>query len=76
MKTVKDSFNIDNSTVLICELFADEIVTETLQTNIGYFNKDEFVVEKIKSCFSIPNTRNIIIKKADLSQRINSFMFV
>ena len=76
MRTVKDSFNINNATVLVCEMFEDEEVTKTLHTDIGRFNKDEFVVEKVKACFSTPTTRNIVIKKANLSQKINDFSFV
>lgn len=77
MLTVKDSFEINNKiTVLVCDMFTDDVVTNTLQTNEGLFARNEFAVEKVKYCFGTPTTREIVIRKTNLTGKIKSVDFI
>ena len=75
MVIVKESFAINNATVLVCEMFDNDIVTDQLITSVGNFKKGDFVVEDSKSCFSNPSTRNIVIKRVSLSNQIDKIAF-
>lgn len=77
MKTVKQSFTIEKGfTVLVCEAFDDEIITDRLLTNVKIFEIGEFTVEKAISCFGKPQTRNILIKQTYLDNEIKQFEFI
>jgi len=60
MIKVKETFELNSeATVLVCEMFEDDIITTKIKSNIGHINR--FEVEKIKNCFSVPATRNIVV---------------
>ena len=63
---VKDVFEISNATMLVCDLFDDGIIADTLITDIGNFYKDEFSVEHLTACFSEPKCRMVGIRKKNL----------
>lgn len=57
---VNEAFRLNApATVLICELFPNEIVTTVLESNIGKHR--DFVVFPIRSCFSPAKSRNIVL---------------
>ena len=56
----------EKGTLLVCEVFADEIITETIKTNIGVFHN--FAVEMIKECFSKPKTRDLLVYGGDYTK--------
>ena len=66
MIKVIEVFEISNATILVCDLFDDSIITDTLITNIGVFNKDEFAVEHATACFGEPKHRFVGIRKKNL----------
>ena len=63
---VIEVFEIPNATILVCDLFDDNVITDTLTTDIGIFNKDEFAVEHVTACFGEPKQRIIGIRKKNL----------
>ena len=75
MIAVKDTLQLKGITVLVCELFGDDVVTDKLETDAGVFSGGDFVVEDNKDCFSAVNTRNIVIRKAVIPQKINQIRF-
>lgn len=68
MSTFKvfEIFEVSNATVLVCDLFDDSVITDTLITDAGIFNKGEFEVEHPTACFSEPKQRFIGIRKNNL----------
>ena len=68
MSTFKviEIFEISNATILVCDLFDDSVITDTLITDVGVFNKDEFAVEHATACFSEPKQRFVGIRKKNL----------
>lgn len=73
---VKESFETKNITILVCEMFSDDVVTDTLVTDVGSFNNREFAVMENKACFSIPTTRHVVIRKTNLPKKIEKINFV
>ena len=63
---VLEIFEISNATILVCDLFDDSVVTDTLVTDVGIFNKEEFEVERATACFSEPKSRIVGIRKNNL----------
>ena len=63
---VTEVFEISSATILVCDLFDDSIITDTLITDIGVFYKDEFAVEHPTACFSEPKQRVVGIRKKNL----------
>lgn len=60
MIRVKETMKLNNNyTVLICDMFNDNIVTDKIESNLGIH--ENFEVEGVKACFSIPKSRNIVI---------------
>ncbi len=48
--------------VLVCDLFEDSDITESLFTDIGIFSRKEFEVGPLRFCFSSPKTRTIMLR--------------
>ncbi len=63
---VNEVFETSNATILVCDLFDDDKITDILITDIGTFNKDEFAVERATTCFNEPKQRMIGIRKKNL----------
>lgn len=60
MIAVKEVFKINkNATVLVCDMFSDDVIKEKIQSNMGQHEK--FEVETPRYCFSEPKTRNIVL---------------
>ena len=77
MISVKEILNLrDEFTILVCDTFDDEIITDSLLINKCLFYKNEFEIEKNKSCFSKPNTRRITIKKKLTDKHIYAAAFI
>ena len=68
MSTFKvfEIFEVSNATILVCDLFDDSVITDTLITDVGIFNKGDFEVERPTACFSKPKVRFIGIRKKNL----------
>lgn len=49
-------------TMLICEKFDNDKVTDILKTNIGNFFKGEFTIGKYTYCFNEPTASIIFIR--------------
>lgn len=64
---VRETLQLENGfSVLMCDLFSDEEITQTLVSNIGIHKN--FVVEGVRNCFSSATTRNIVLfEKEDYS---------
>ena len=74
MIQVMDTMQLnEKGTLLVCEVFADEIITGTIKTNIGSFRN--FSVEMLKECFSKPKTRDILLYGGDYT-KIKEIEFV
>ena len=73
---VLDKIKTRDRTVLICELFNDDVVTDRLKTNIGILNYDEFKVEQPRGCFSKPKASMIILKGNIDTSKIEEIDFI
>ena len=62
-----------NTTVLVCDMFSDDIVTKTIKTNFG--TVCNFVVETPKECFSVPKTRDVLVYGLGCTE-INEIEFI
>ena len=75
MINVKEIMRVGNNVkVLVCDMFADEEIKDTLKSNIGSHKR--FEVEKPKYCFSNPVTRNIVLFGDDDYSNINNVQFI
>jgi hypothetical protein len=75
MIEVKEVLKVDqNTTVLICDLFADDEIRPNITSNIGPL--PSFVIEEAKHCFSNPKTRNVILFGNDDYSAIKEIQFV
>ena len=75
MIAVKEVFRLnDNATVLVCDMFSDEDVKNTLQSDWGTHKK--FRVEKPKNCFSEAKTRDIVLFGKDDYSKITGIKFI
>ena len=75
MINVKDVMKVNkNMSVLVCDLFPDEDVTKTIESNIG--KHTNFNVEKVMNCFSQATTRTIVMFGDDDYSGINTIKFV
>lgn len=74
MIEVKEIFKVGKNTVLVCTLFDDEEITDTIESNIG--RHTQFSVETPKACFSTPTTRNIVLFGNGNYDAIKSIWFV
>ena len=60
MINVLETFKLNtNACVLVCEYFEDNTISDKLMSNVE--NYEEFEVEIIRNCFSVPKTRNIVL---------------
>lgn len=75
MIKVKEILKLNNDmTILVCDVFEDDIITKTIESNVGKHNKIE--VEKISACFSKPQTRNIIVYGLEDHSNIDRIRFI
>lgn len=56
----------ENVTILVCDMFSDEIITKTIMTNLG--KHQNIAVETIRECFSKPKTRDILVFGGDYTK--------
>lgn len=63
-----------NATVLVCPMFADEEIKDTMESNCG--RHTDFAVEEPKYCFSEPATRNIVLFGNENYDAIKTIRFV
>lgn len=70
---VLEMLSIGQKKILVCEIFGDDIITKKLQVNNIEINN--FVVEPVKNCFSIPATRNIVLSNY-VGDKITDIEFV
>lgn len=75
MISVKEVFNLkNNTTILVCDLFSDDVVTDLVRTDSGDYSN--FDVLPIRECFTKARTRNIVFyDELDLSN-VKSVQFV
>lgn len=77
MIKVKDRLRIKSSNpVLICDLFADDVITNRLKTDIGIFEESSFAIGDVKSCFSQPTSRTILLRTDKDCSKISEVEFV
>ena len=75
MINVKETFKLNTGeTVLVCEMFEDDIVTNKIESNVGDITG--FEVEKPKNCFGTSMTRNIVVFNLPNECVVNNLMFV
>ena len=75
MINVKDVMKVNkNMSVLVCDLFPDEDVTKTIESNIG--KHDSFKVEKVTNCFSEAKTRTIVMFGQEDYSKIETIKFI
>ena len=55
-----------DATILVCNMFPDEVITKTINSDAGLIRN--FVVETLKECFSVPQTRDILVYGSGNSQ--------
>ena len=74
MINVKETLRVGNGiTVLVCDMFSDEDIKRTLESNIGQHTK--FKVEGVKNCFSKPTTGDIVMFGNEDYSRIRTVEF-
>lgn len=66
----------ENSIVLVCDMFEDDIITNKISTDIGEFEKPSFSVEAAKKCFSEPKTRDIVLHTKKDCANIRNIEFI
>ena len=64
--TVKESFEIQNATILVCDPFDPALVTDTLITDIGNFTKSDFSIVHPRNCYGNTNYQFVGIRKINL----------
>ena len=75
MINVKEMFKLNTeATVLVCEMFNDDIITKKIHSNVGLISR--FEVEKAKNCFSASATRNIVAFNLPEGYIVKNFEFV
>ena len=75
MISVKETIRLDKRIViLICEMFDNKIVTDTISSNIGLFK--DFEINNVKACFSIPTTRIITVFTKEDCSNMKSIDFI
>lgn len=70
---VLEILNLNQKKILVCEIFDDDIITNKIRIN--NMTVENFVVETVKNCFSIPATRNIVLSNYD-GDKITDIEFV
>ena len=69
------TFRLDNGmTVLVCEPFTDDQVTSDLR--LDGVKIEKFTVEPVRTCFSKPKSRHIVVKDKLLESQFKQALFV
>lgn len=63
-------------TVLVCDLFSDDVITNRLKTDIGIFEESSFAIGDVKSCFSQPTSRTILLRTDKDCSEISEVEFI
>jgi len=75
MINVKETIELNrNCTILVCEMFEDGLVTDKIRSDVGVH--ESFEVEKLKLCFSVSATRNIVMFNDPNSKNIKEIQFL
>lgn len=63
MSNVLEKLNLTEYTLLICDRFDKESDVKRLLTDIGVISKPDFAISHQMTCFGLPTTTNVLVKK-------------
>ena len=66
----------ENQFLLVCPLFPDQLITETLSTNCGEVGSGDFIVYQPSECFGTPSSRDVLVRNIKNADKIKEIHFV